>query len=84
MKYKFKPSGVCATLMEAEIENDVIKSFKTTGGCHGNSQGICALIKGQRVDDVIKTLKGIDCRGKGTSCPDQIAIFLQKIKNKKI
>lgn len=84
MKYKFKPSGVCATLMEAEIEDNIIKSFKTTGGCHGNSQGVCALIKGKKIDDVIKTLKGIDCHGRGTSCPDQIAIFLQKIKNKEI
>ena len=84
MKYKFKPSGVCAIGMEAEIENNIIKSFKTIGGCHGNSQGVCALIKGQNIDDVIKTLKGIKCGHKNTSCPDQIAIFLEKIKNKEI
>ena len=27
-----------------------------------------------------KKLKGIDCRGRGTSCPDQLAIALEKIK----
>ena len=84
MKYKFKPSGVCAVLMEAEIENNIIKSFITIGGCPGNSKGICSLIVGRNIDEVIKSLKGIKCREKMTSCPDQIAIFLQKIKDKKI
>ena len=32
------------------------------------------------VDEVIKKLKGIQCGYKGTSCPDQLAIALEKIK----
>ena len=32
------------------------------------------------IDDVIAKLKGIECGRKGTSCPDQIAIALEKIK----
>lgn len=79
MKYTYRPRGVCAQLFEAEIENGIIKSFKTTGGCPGNSQGICKLITNMKVEDVIAKLKGIDCRGRGTSCPDQIAQFLESI-----
>ena len=27
-------------------------------------------------DEVINTIKGIDCGGRGTSCPDQLALAL--------
>ena len=38
----------------------------------------------QIIDDVIAKLKGIECGRKGTSCPDQIAIALEKIKKGEI
>ena len=41
--------------------------------------GISSLLIGMKVEDAIKKLKGIDCRGKGTSCPDQLAIGLERI-----
>ena len=43
-------------------------------------QGIAALVKGMNINDVIAKVKGIDCRGRGTSCPDQIAQALEKYK----
>ena len=36
------------------------------------------------IDDVIAKLRGIECGRKGTSCPDQIAIALEKIKKGEI
>lgn len=48
-----------------------------TGGCHGNLQGIAALVRGMKTEDAIMRLEGIDCRGKGTSCPDQFAKALR-------
>ena len=36
---------------------------------------------GMNIDEVIARLKGIECGFKDTSCPDQIAIALEKIKN---
>ena len=30
MKYTYKPKGVCSTLMEADIENNIIKSIEKT------------------------------------------------------
>ena len=48
-------------------------------GCHGNLQGISKLVEGMEVEDVIKKLEGIDCRERGTSCPDQIVKALKKL-----
>lgn len=55
------------------IEEGIITDVKFYGGCNGNLQGISRLVYGQRAEDVAKTLKGVDCGGKGTSCPDQLA-----------
>lgn len=46
-----------------------------------HSRGI-SISKRKKVDEIIELLKGIPCGAKGTSCPDQIAIALQKYKEK--
>ena len=80
MKYTYKPKNVCSTQFILETEGNTIKKLQIIGGCHGNTQGICKLLEGQDIDWAIKRLKGIDCHGKGTSCPDQVAQFLESIK----
>ena len=80
MVYSFRPQGVCSMEMTVELENDVIKNVQIKGGCPGNSLGVSSLGKGMKIEEAIKKLKGIDCRGKGTSCPDQLARGLEKIK----
>ena len=80
MEYRYFPRGVCSRLIELEIEDDVIKSCRFTGGCHGNLQGIGKLVQGMDVDDAIEKLEGIDCGGRGTSCPDQLAQALKAAK----
>ena len=37
-------------------------------------------VKGMKVDEVIARLEGINCNGRGTSCPDQLAKALKSIK----
>ena len=74
----YKTKGVCSRSIEFEIENDTVKSVKLNGGCNGNTQGIASLVKGMKVDDVITRLKGTDCNGRGTSCPDQLARALEE------
>jgi len=81
MKYTYKPSGVCSSQIIFEVEDGIVKDLQVIGGCHGNLQGISKLVIGMKVEEVIKRLKGIDCRGKGTSCPDQIARALESINN---
>ena len=67
--------------MTIEIDDSgVITKATVIGGCNGNLQGICRLIEGRKADEVIKTLKGIKCRGSRTgetSCPDQLALGLE-------
>ena len=62
------------------IENNIIKSLKILGGCPGNTVGVSKLVEGKDIETVIKLLKGIPCRDKGTSCPDQVAKALEQYK----
>lgn len=77
--FTFTPSGVCSRQMIISYEDGKITNFAVLGGCHGNLQGIAALIKGMDIKDVIARLEGIDCRGRGTSCPDQLSKALKQI-----
>jgi uncharacterized protein (TIGR03905 family) len=81
MNLEFKTKGVCARQINLEIEDGIVKDVKFIGGCNGNSSGISMLVKDMKVEDVIKKLKGIKCGFKNTSCPDQLAIALERIIN---
>lgn len=72
------PQGTCSKHMEIEVENGIVKNVVVLGGCSGNLQGICSLVRGMRVDDVIARLEGIRCGYKNTSCPDQLAQALKQ------
>jgi len=74
MKYTYTPSGVCSRQIEFDIDADgTLHDITFAGGCHGNTQGISALAEGRQAAEVARCLRGIDCRGRGTSCPDQFA-----------
>ena len=77
-KFTYQTKGVCSRAIEIEIEDGVILRVQYIGGCHGNTQGVAALIRGMRVEDAIERLSGIDCRGRGTSCPDQLSRALRE------
>ncbi len=79
-KFSYTPTGVCCRQIEFEIEAGVIKSVEFAGGCDGNLNGIKRLVEGQEASKIAALLKGVDCRGKGTSCPDQLAIALSTIE----
>lgn len=79
--FSYVPRGVCSRRIDIEIENNVIKSVKYTGGCAGNTQGVAALIAGMPVDEAIERLAGIRCGFKQTSCPDQLANALKEYKS---
>ena len=75
---QYKTSGVCSREIHIEVEDGIIQSCAFIGGCHGNTQGVAALVTGMKVEDAIAKLSGIDCRGRGTSCPDQLAKALRE------
>ena len=81
MEYRFKPKGVCSQEMIIEVEGDIIKSVKIQGGCAGNTVGVSRLIEGMKIDEAIKRLNGIPCGLRPTSCPDQLSIGLEEVKN---
>ena len=69
----YKTKGTCSRVIEFDVEGGVLRHVNFIGGCDGNLQGISNLVEGMKVEDVIEKLKGIDCGGKSTSCPDQLS-----------
>ena len=82
MKFEYKTRGVCSNAMQFELEDGIIKNLVVLGGCHGNLQGLSALVEGMEADEVIRRLKGIKCGYKDTSCPDQLTKALEAAKKK--
>ena len=78
MKHTYIPQGVCSRMMTVDIEGGIIKNCEIIGGCAGNTTGICSLIIDMDAEDAVDRLKGIDCRGRGTSCPDQLANCIEE------
>lgn len=79
MKYHYDTTGTCSKCIDIEINDGIVSEVIFTGGCNGNLKGINALVNGMKIEDVISRLKGIRCREKPTSCPDQLATALQQI-----
>lgn len=73
---------VCSKQIDIQIDTktDTIRSCSFTRGCPGNAIGLCSLVKGMKVSDVIARLEGTPCATRGTSCPDQLARVLKMLK----
>lgn len=82
MTYTYMTRGVCSRSIEIEVEDGVVLNVKYNGGCNGNLKGIGELVKGMKIEDVIEKLKDIKCGFKDTSCPAQLAVALEQIKDK--
>ena len=76
----YTTKGPCSREIHYSVKDGVVESIEVIGGCNGNLKGICRLITGMPVEQVIKAFKGVDCGGRGTSCPDQIAQALEQAK----
>lgn len=83
MNYTFIPKGVCSRQINLNIEDGKIQNCEFIGGCNGNLKGICQLIKGLPITEVIEKLEGTTCNNKSTSCPDQLAQALKEYENSK-
>ena len=62
MSYIYKTKGTCSTQIEVELDGNIVKNVKFTGGCQGNLQAIPRLVGGM----------------KNTSCGDQLAKALRE------
>ena len=80
MTYEYKTKGVCSRSIILDVDNERINSVRFVGGCNGNTQGVASLVAGMKIDEIIERLSGINCGGRGTSCPDQLSQALIQIK----
>ena len=78
MQYTYTTKGTCSREILFEIEDGKLTNVQFIGGCNGNLKGICSLVEGMNVEDVISRLEGTTCGPKNTSCPDQLATALKE------
>ncbi len=77
MTYRYRTRGTCSREIILTVEDGVVQAVQFVGGCNGNTQGIAKLVEGMTCEQVIERLSGLDCNGRGTSCPDQLAKAVQ-------
>lgn len=71
--YEYKTRGTCSSLITLDLEGDVVRNVKFTGGCDGNLKAIPRLVEGLTVKDIEDKVAGIRCGFKNTSCADQLS-----------
>lgn len=76
--YSYKTHGTCSREIYFDIDDGKVKNVRFVMGCQGNTTGISRLVEGMSVKESIARLEGIDCNGRGTSCPDQLAQALKE------
>lgn len=78
MEHTYKTKGVCASRINFDIEDGVVRSVQFVGGCNGNLNAISKLIEGMPAEKVISLLEGNTCGFKKTSCADQLTVALKQ------
>ena len=78
--YDYRPSRVCPRNIHVDISDDgqTIEGVVFDGGCNGNTKAVALLVEGKPIDEIVALLAGNDCRGRGTSCADQMTIALKQ------
>ena len=76
--FNYTTQGVCSTNINFDIDNGKIYNVKFNGGCIGNLQAVSKLVEGKNAMEIADILRGNDCRGKGTSCADQLAKAIEQ------
>ena len=78
--FTYRTRGTCSREISFDIDGSTVKNVRFVMGCQGNTMGVSRLVEGMDVDEAISRLDGIDCGGRGTSCPDQLAQALKAAK----
>lgn len=76
--YTYQTQGTCSRAINFDIVDGKVTGVEFIGGCSGNTQGVARLVEGMDAAEAIARLKGIRCGFKNTSCPDQLAVALEK------
>ena len=78
MHYQYRSTGICAYVIEFDINGNIVTNIVFHGGCNGNLKAISKLLEGQTVDYIVSKLEGNTCGYKPTSCADQLAKAVKK------
>ena len=78
MNYQYTTKGTCSREIYFQIEDGKLTNVSFLGGCNGNLKGICSLVEGMDVQEVLSRLEGTTCGSKPTSCPDLLATALKE------
>lgn len=73
IKFSYNTQGVCSSKISFDLVEEKIYNLKFSGGCMGNLRAISKLVEGKNAKVVADILRGNDCKGKGTSCADQLS-----------
>ncbi len=71
--FEYTTRGTCSSRISFDLEDGRVYHVAFRGGCNGNLQGISRAAEGKTVEELQALFAGINCGGKGTSCPDQLA-----------
>ena len=69
-QYTYKPKGVCSTQIDYELDDD--------GKIYNLRFTIGRLLEGTDAKRAADILRGNECRGRGTSCADQLALAIDE------
>ena len=71
--FTYATKGVCSRKITFDIVDGKLHNVQFEGGCPGNLLAIGKLVEGKDALEIAELLAGNDCRGRGTSCADQLA-----------
>jgi uncharacterized protein (TIGR03905 family) len=71
--YEYVTKGTCSTLIRFDLRDSRVHGVSFENGCNGNLKALSALVEGMEAGELIRKLKGIQCKTRGTSCADQLA-----------
>lgn len=71
--FTYATKGVCSRKITFDIVDGKLHNVQFEGGCPGNLLAISKLVEGKDALEIAELLAGNDCRGRGTSCADQLS-----------
>lgn len=71
--FSYATKGVCSRKITFDIVDGKLHNVQFEGGCPGNLLAIDKLVEGKDALEIAELLAGNDCRGRGTSCADQLS-----------
>ena len=76
--YTYKTKGTCSRQISFDSDGERVYNIEFLMGCPGNTHGIAAICDGLKISEITEKFSSIDCGGRGTSCPAELAKAVQQ------